>query len=257
MLAPVLDIHQTLQEEEYTLPYHWFWTPDSEAGRSYFSYLSRVVELIPHTAQTLLDVGCGDGRATAYLAERCPHLQIEGMDYSERALEHARILGKSNIIQWRLSNLYGDTHQESEVFNVITAIEVIEHIPPEELAASLRRIREYLQEDGYLIVTTPSTLMPRPKKHFQHFTPATLRQVMNDAGFKIIVIEGQERMNHIFFFIYKLVDNRWWSIKPFMRWLNNSAYPRWVSPSDPYQARRLIVVATPENKNPPHADEGE
>lgn len=241
-----LDSHQMAQEEEYSLPYHWFWTPESEMGRAYFAYLSRVVALIPKDTQTLLDVGCGDGRATAYLHDKLPNTKIKAIDYSKRALELARILSTPREIRWEQSDLRTHESSETGVFDVVTAIEVVEHIPPEKLVEALRGMRAELRAGGRIIITTPSVQMPRPEKHFQHFTPSMLRQAFGEAGCEVVLVEGQEVANHIFFSIYKLFDNRWWSVKPVVRWLNKQVYPKWVSASDPEKARRLIVVAQPK-----------
>lgn len=239
----ILDSHQQAQEEEYQTPYHWFWTPDSENGRVYFYYVQRVVELIPQAARTLLDVGCGDGRATSYVQDQRPELCVAGVDYSERALSFARALSVPRPIHWARAPEEIEGIPIQDGVDVVTAIEVVEHIPPRELLAFLRMVKSRLRPGGYFILTTPSVRMPRPLKHFQHFSVASLRTALEEAGFLVDHIEGQEKADHVFFSIYKLFDNRIWCLKRVARWFNCVAYPRWVGPSPADRARRLIVRA--------------
>lgn len=42
------------------------------------------------SAESLLDIGCGDGKITAHLAEKFPHLKILGTDVSEAMIEFAK-----------------------------------------------------------------------------------------------------------------------------------------------------------------------
>lgn len=238
----MLETPQRVQEQEYITPYHWFWSPDSESGRVYFRYLAMVAERIPINVNRLADLGCGDGRATAFLKDALPHVQIVGMDYSERALQLAQLLSSPRAIEWRLWNIYERYPDPETRYDAITAIEIFEHLPPERLPQALKNIRSVLRDGGFLILTVPSVLATRPVKHYQHFTEEKLRALFQEADFVVEKCDGQERAHHIFFFCYKFVDNRWWTIKPLMKWMNAVAYPRWVSPSVSARANRLIVV---------------
>jgi SAM-dependent methyltransferase len=107
----------------------------------------------------------------------------------------------------------------------------------------LQNIRSLLKPNGVLILTVPSILAAKPLKHYQHFTEEKLRSLLQETGFVLERCDGQEHANHLFFFWYKFGDNRWWTIKPLMHWMNRVFYPRWVSPCPAERANRLIVVA--------------
>jgi len=237
-----MEMRQHFQEDEYLTPYHWSFEPWTEAGRSYFCYLDRVIKFIPPGAKSLLDVGSGDGRAISYFRDKLSSIAMTGSDYSERALDLAKIMSQPRLISWMRLDLL-EIRPAVKQYDVVTAIEVIEHIPLEKLAYALKNIRSHLKANGRLIITVPSILVKLNKKHYQHFSRDTLQRALLDAGFKIETIEGQERNSHIFFFIYKFVDNRWFTIKPLMRWMNLVAYRKWVDRCHVNEANRLIVSA--------------
>lgn len=237
-----LPSEQAEQEHQYIRPYHWFWFPDTEQGRAYFSYLDMVAQLIPPATKLMLDVGCGDGRSSVYFAEHFPGARVTGSDYSAHALALARAMSAHPRIEWKRIDLEeGDP--SGARYDAITAIEVFEHLPPERLPVALRNIRNLLNNEGVLILTVPSILMPVPKKHYQHFTVALLSKLITEANFEIVEIRGQQKHAHALYALYKMFDNRFWTLKPLARWFNAVVYPRVLGPSVPGVADRLIVKA--------------
>lgn len=246
---PMTSISQTLseqqqqQEDEYLLPYHWFWKPETESGRAYFCYLKMVAERMPKLAHTLIDIGCGDGRATTYLKSQHPAMNVIGTDYSAKALALARVMSNNTQIIWEQMDLRHPHETRLGSANCVTAIEVLEHIPPEQLPDVVRGVFNILADTGRFIITVPTTQTPPPRKHYQHFTQESITNVLEKAGFRIERIDGQERSKHWLLFIYKFFDNRWWSIKPAVRWFNTTLYPNYISTCNPSDANRFVIVA--------------
>ncbi len=56
----------------------------------------------------ILDVGCGDGRSTVAIAEAIPTLIVEGIDFSEGMVDHARARATQAQVQDRVSFSVGD-----------------------------------------------------------------------------------------------------------------------------------------------------
>jgi len=57
---------------------------------------------------TILDLGCGQGRLTINLAEKCPQARIIGCDISEYAIKQARQYSaekSQNNIDWRVQSI--------------------------------------------------------------------------------------------------------------------------------------------------------
>ena len=66
---------------------HAYASADFAASNQRFVEIVR--ELIPASAMTILDVGCGPGDVMIRLARRCPSLKITGVDGSPAMLQLA------------------------------------------------------------------------------------------------------------------------------------------------------------------------
>lgn len=101
----------------------------------------------------VLDVGCGTGYGTDYLAAAYPRAMVVGVDVSEKALRFAR----SRYCRPNLVYLFGDGRQMPFAdgnFDLIVCFEVIEHIREGE--AVLSEIRRLLAPEGVLLISTPN-----------------------------------------------------------------------------------------------------
>jgi SAM-dependent methyltransferase len=180
-----IDSIQSAQEEEYSFPYHYIPVSDdggfSQAlywpwGYRYLGGLHVVFkELERMSFRSLLDVGCGDGRFPRELSKRYPDVRVVGVDYSERSIHMARAMNPA------LDFLCRDITREeiTETFEVSTAIEVLEHIPTEQLDLFVKAVAHQLEENGRFIVTVPHKNKPLQRKHFQHFTGKEITRILS------------------------------------------------------------------------------
>ena len=130
-----------------------------------------------------LDYGCGSGGLVKYLNESGFN-QAVGFE-QHWALERLRSLGILAVGDDELDSLEGH-------FDVVTAIEVMEHVV--DPLAELRRLRRVLKPGGLLFVTTgnPCPFSDRldqwayivPEVHISFFEPDTLAWAMREAGFE-------------------------------------------------------------------------
>ncbi|HEX8667487.1 MAG TPA: class I SAM-dependent methyltransferase [Allosphingosinicella sp.] len=177
-----------IQDAQYQFPYHYL--PRVEGGRfrfhevlswghEYLAYMTHVADLVETLEwNSLLDVGCGDGRLVAILSERFGNRRVVGLDYSERAIALARALVPA------ASFVSGDVTRPdlfAERFDLATCIDVLEHIEPGFLPEFVAGMRGQVRDGGRLIVTVPSTNVKLNKKHYQHFTDAKVRETLAPA----------------------------------------------------------------------------
>ncbi|MEM7130795.1 MAG: 3' terminal RNA ribose 2'-O-methyltransferase Hen1 [Chloroflexota bacterium] len=113
-------------------------------------------------AERVLDLGCGEGRLLRMLMKQKQFTEIVGMDVSSAVLEKAetrlhidrlpeRQRARIQLIQGSL--LYRD--QRLTGYDAAAAVEVIEHMDPERLAAFERALFEFATP-RIVIVTTPN-----------------------------------------------------------------------------------------------------
>lgn len=182
-----LSKEQSIQEEQYSFPYHYL-SLYSDVHRElihshYLSILRTSVELLkPFTGQKLLDVGCGDGRFCFEL--RHENINTIGIDYSKRAIAFAKAFNPSGKF------FVGDITKFSykNYFDIVTLVEVLEHIPPNDIEKFVASLHQLIKPGGRLLVSVPSINLPIQEKHYQHFTLETL---LNHFGNKFDLIEGK------------------------------------------------------------------
>ncbi len=191
-ISSKLSREQTIQEEEYAIPYHYRGLFSEEHGLlrdiEYEDYLQRVKdELSPAHGKTVLDVGCGDGRFFYEL--RNEKMDLVGLDYSNEAIRFAQAFNP------RAHFFCEDIHsfKHARKFDFITLIEVMEHFPPEKIPKILLSLRKHLKSNGKLIVTVPSTRRARVEKHYQHFTQKTLRETLSPV-FNVVEVKGYSKL---------------------------------------------------------------
>ncbi len=181
--APALDDTQQVQERQYAFPYHYI--PEMDGGfrpvRYWswgFRYLGGIamaleaVERAPFSS--LLDVGCGDGRFLREIRRRHDNADLLGVDYSPRAIALARAFNPD--IAYRAADI--TAAPLTQCYDVITLIEVLEHIPPEEVPSFLAAITRNLSDGGRFIMTVPHANKAVSAKHYQHFTTGTLHETL-------------------------------------------------------------------------------
>ena len=132
----------------------------------------------------ILDFGCGDGRLIYEICNLEKRKEIEinkiiGVDISERAILFARAF----LYDFRNKvRTYSKDIREinlSGKFDIITATEVLEHIPHKEMDGILKKIHELLAKEGTLIVSVPSVNLKKPKKHYRHYTIKSLKNELS------------------------------------------------------------------------------
>lgn len=231
---------QQIQEDQYNIPYHWFFTPFDYKGRVYFGTLSRCLDLIDLPAffgKKILDAGCGDGRFIRLLNDKGDY-DVSGFDFSEKAVAMAQALtGQDNLRVASLLSLPYDNHQ----FDLIFLIDVLEHVPLVDVKSVIMELSRILSPDGTLIVSVPSKLLDFNSKHYQHFTDSTLRSAFKGI-FNVEEIIGQDHhYKKILKFFYKIFDNRYYQIKSLTHWYNETIYRKYLNDCSSVDGNRLVA----------------
>lgn len=187
MTSPVAN-----QEALYKFPYHWF--PEerlkkferAEKQRLIFGLIDQHLNEPPHR---YLDVGCGDGRWTSdihYKLNRVP--KTIGIDFSAQAIGFAELI--SPEIDFQIHTGKGIPFP-SNYFDLVTAIEVIEHVEDGAEEEFLWELCRVLKKNGLLILTTPSWNLKLTHHHFRHYSIERLTDLLTTQGFAVLDIKGQ------------------------------------------------------------------
>jgi ubiquinone/menaquinone biosynthesis C-methylase UbiE len=118
-------------------------------------FLQKVVELIPETASSILDIGCGVGLIRSLILERIPSASIIGMDISWYMLTHqlsSSDLSKRTLVQGRAPEIPFKKGVVDAVIAVQFLSEVFCFCGEEGFIQTIRNIKRLLRKDGVLAV---------------------------------------------------------------------------------------------------------
>ncbi len=123
----------------------------------------------------VLEIGAGDRRFQEHLRRHEPALEYRSLDI-DRAGEHD----------------YHTLNEVTEKFPLVFALEVVEHLPLEEIEPWLAAIRGVLEPGGRLILSTPNTYYPPAYlRDATHRTPLCydeLAGLLAAAGYEVLAI---------------------------------------------------------------------
>ena len=216
------EIEQKIQDDDYSFPYHyvpqfnpgfteayiWSW------GIYYISALEFILNKVKECQPTsVIDVGTGDGRMVRELNLALPGKHIVGVDYSHRAINLARALNPSlNFLSQDIT-----TQAVNDQFDLVTLVEVFEHIPTETANDFVAALPNLLNENGQLLVTVPHKNIPVSIKHFQHFSAESLVKYF-DKFFVVEELVFLDKRSCLVSIIKKFLHNQYfilnhWGIK--------------------------------------------
>ena len=109
-----------------------------------------------------LDVGCATGYLVEVLRER--GIDAQGCDLSAYAIDHAAPGAVGHV---RVANLFAGLPWPDGTFDLVTSLEILEHLPPDRVPDALAELARVC--GGYLYATIPSFGPNRsgPDGHFE------------------------------------------------------------------------------------------
>jgi len=236
-MSKKITVEQEIQEKQYIKPYHYFINPFAKEGNFYFSYVEKCIEIIESfNGKRILDAGCGDGFLVWNLDDS--KNEIYGLDYSQNALDFAKIFNKNKKVKFILGCLENIPFPK-DYFDVVFCVAVLEHIRPQNIPVVIKEIRRVLKKDSILILAVPTPRLKKPKKHFQHFTVVQIRDIV-DPLFEIKNIYG--RYNFLYEYVLKLFENRLYDLKIFSKLLKKKIFYKLFAKSSLAFAEMLIFV---------------
>lgn len=159
------------------------------------------------TNSSLLDIGCADGAIFRQLRHKIRH----GVGIDPGIKENYQ----EDFYQLIQGNFPKDVPTDNPVFDVITMLAVLEHIPLEEQRILSLNISRHLRHGGKLLITVPSPIVDKIlevlktirlidgmslEEHFG-FDVKTVRQTFSNPGLKYVKHERfQLGLNNLFIF---------------------------------------------------------
>jgi SAM-dependent methyltransferase len=155
--------------------HHWWYRGRREIVRTELDRLE-----LPPGAQ-VLDAGCGSGRELQDLAA---YGTVHGIELDPDAAAYAASRDLGEVKVGRLEELPWD----SETFDLITCLDVLEHTPDDRPA--LIELRRVSKPGGWLLATVPAyqalwSLHDRANHHYRRYSRRSLRDAARASGWEL------------------------------------------------------------------------
>lgn len=171
--------------------------------------------LLPHLPEdrsaVILDAACGIGYAVGML-EDSGYSNVHGVDLSREQVEVAQAHG----LPVEIGDAFDVLSRRASQFDVVLALDFIEHLERDELLQFLDLVRDALRPGGRIVVKTPNAnsliglrARYRDLTHELVFTEQSLRQALLTCGLRPVTITGERY--------------RPFTVKGWIRWL-----PAWI-----------------------------
>jgi len=161
------------------------WEDEQDAPNDLYNLLETFF-----TRGTAVDIGCGSGRDTAWLAEH--GFEVEGYDASTGLLEQAR--RRHPGIPFARATLPDLAELGARTFANVLCETVIMHLPPTEIRAAVRRLASLLPRAGTLYLswrTTSGDDLRDPKGRLYAAFPDTL--VLDELTDVHVLLDEEQR----------------------------------------------------------------
>ena len=172
------------QASQYAFPYHYIphfrdgvprTTRHLRWGLEYLCYQLYLVERIRELAPgSMLDVGCGDGHLLGLVGDAVP--ERLGVDLAEQAIRFARAFHPDARFE------VADAGALTARFDLVTSIEVLEHVPDDAVGGFLRSLADRTRPGGVVLLSVPTLVQPLTPKHYRHYDLALLERQLSDSG---------------------------------------------------------------------------
>jgi SAM-dependent methyltransferase len=130
-------------------------TPSELAARNFYELRQLRVALDVHSidAERVVEVGCGYGRLTPWLAEFTGASTAIGVDHDERSIELARTQYPSQRFDWRQGGAENIVeHVPENSVDVALTWTVLQHLSPSLMERTAGGIGRILSDGGWLIM---------------------------------------------------------------------------------------------------------
>jgi 2-polyprenyl-3-methyl-5-hydroxy-6-metoxy-1,4-benzoquinol methylase len=207
------------QNRSYRFPYHYIPHFDKHTGAAvttrflgwgleYLCYIKHIQELAYSLSpNSILDIGCGDGRFIGSLSPRIT--RKVGTDLSERAIRFAKAFHPE--IEFHAIN----ASDLNETFDLVVSIEVLEHIPENQISSFIGTLSDRTRVDGHVLISVPTKVARLLGKHYRHYDLNLLKDHLACAKvpLTLIGVDYVYRKNYplLLHMIMKLSQNKWWA----------------------------------------------
>jgi len=172
------------REEVEKIKYDQIWVAEGYNHVSPGETAIKCLPIIPYfqdnNVRTILDVGCGSGKAMKLLMSSVHGFAVYGFDISRNCLDEEWHDQRDKVLQcgylWKRDDIKG-------VFDAIYCTDVLEHIPADKIDDALSNISSHMRAVGYLQIAL------FPDLFGQEYLGEPLHLIVEEPGWWLAAIE--------------------------------------------------------------------
>ena len=160
-----------------------------------YDRIKSLVNYIKGDEINILDYGFGQGAIEAELYKTKEHVNLVGIDISQKSVSKAKLKYK----KWKFIKISPTNNfiLPIDSFDYILCSEVLEHISPSITFSLLSMFRKSLKRNGFLLISIPLNeglenminIGKNPNAHTRLYTPEIISKELMITGFKIMKSE--------------------------------------------------------------------
>ncbi|WP_305783148.1 class I SAM-dependent methyltransferase [Symbioplanes lichenis] len=128
-------------------------------------YRPHLARLLPAAGARGVDLGCGSGRFTGLLADRCAH--VLAVDIAEREVAIARVERARPTVEYRIGSLLDVSPDEDGRFDVVLSVNTLFHLfAQHDVEVVLRHVRSLVAPGGTAVIV--DIVSPGPRALLMH-----------------------------------------------------------------------------------------
>lgn len=183
--------------EDITIDYsrhyaNWHQNSPEHIGKMIRLYQKTVLPYFPaEKTARILDIGCGMGFLMLAL-KKAGYANVYGIEVDAKQVEFCK---QNGLDVWLVTDTVAFLKDSSGQYDVISAFDVLEHVPPQKQISFVHAVASALPSGGTFILSVPnatSALASRNRyidyTHHVLFTEVSLDFVLYNAGFRNITI---------------------------------------------------------------------
>lgn len=140
---------------------------------------------IQGSSKEILNIGIGRGNLEKLLKKTKPSLKLYGVDITKKQLDTLSKEIKGTFRRGTITKI-----PFNKQFDTVSALEVLEHLPPSQTFQALGEIKRVLKTNGLAILSVPVyekyTSAFNPNKHMRRYTPDLFKAEIRLSGYKIL-----------------------------------------------------------------------
>lgn len=173
----------------------------------------KIAELFQeHKMKRVLDLGCGSGRHTVYLAQRGFH--VYGIDLSEEGVKRAaHLLDRKNLRAFLTVGSFANLPYKRNSFDSCVSIRVLHHARIEAIRKAIDEIKRVVIPKGLIFVTVRKKVPKGEWRPSKEIAPHTY-----------IPLEGVEKGTVHYLFTKDVLEKEFNSFKICDIWVDNRYY---------------------------------